>query len=52
MVRAPFTGIVSSYDIWVERGVPSVLAFFVDFVVLRVLANYAVRFRVPALSGR
>lgn len=42
----PFDGITSSQDIWVERGVPAALAFLLYFVVLRILAGYAVRLRL------
>jgi hypothetical protein len=49
---SPFTGIVSSDNIWVQRGIPSLLAFFLYFVVLRIVAGYAVRIRGPALTGR
>jgi hypothetical protein len=49
---SPFTGIVSSDNIWVQRGIPSLLAFFVYFVLLRIVAGYAVRIRGPALTGR
>ena len=41
----PFDGISTSNNIWVERGVPALLAFLLYFVVLRVLAGYAVRLR-------
>jgi len=46
VLTKPFDGITSSNNIWVERGVPFVLAFLLYFVVLRVLAGYAVRLRV------
>jgi hypothetical protein len=49
---SPFTGIVDSNNIWVQRGIPSLLAFFVYFVVLRIVAGYAVKIRGPALTGR
>jgi hypothetical protein len=49
---SPFTGITSSNNIWVERGIPSLLAFFVYFVLLRILAGYAIKIRGPALTGR
>jgi hypothetical protein len=49
---SPFTGVVNSDDIWVQRGIPSLLAFFVYFVLLRIVAGYAVRIRGPALTGR
>jgi hypothetical protein len=49
---SPFTGVVNSDNIWVQRGIPSLLAFLVYFVLLRILAGYAVRIRGPALTGR
>jgi hypothetical protein len=49
---SPFSGIVDSSNIWVQRGIPSLLAFFVYFVVLRIVAGYAVKIRGPALTGR
>jgi hypothetical protein len=49
---SPFTGVVDSDNIWVKRGIPSLLAFFVYFVVLRIVAGYAVKIRGPALTGR
>jgi hypothetical protein len=49
---SPFTGITNSNDIWVQRGLPSLLAFFVYFVVLRVIAGYAIKIRRPALTSR
>jgi hypothetical protein len=49
---SPFTGISNSHNIWVQRGLPSLLAFFVYFVALRVLAGYAIRTRRPALTRR
>jgi hypothetical protein len=49
---SPFTGISNSHNIWVERGLPSLLAFLVYFVVLRILAGYAIKIRGPALTGR
>jgi len=49
---SPFSGIVDSNNIWVQRGIPSLLAFFVYFVVLRIVAGYAVKIRGPALTGR
>ena len=45
VLTKPFDGITSSQNIWVERGVPALLAFLLYFVVLRVLAGYAVRLR-------
>ena len=50
---SPFTGIVHSKNIWVERGLPALFAVLGYFVVLRILAGYAVKIRGPALvSGR
>ena len=49
---SPFTGIVNSDNIWAQRGIPSLLAFFVYFVLLRIVAGYAVKIRGPALTGR
>ena len=49
---SPFTGITSSSNIWMQRGIPSLLAFFVYFVVLRIVAGYAIKIRGPALTGR
>jgi hypothetical protein len=45
VLTKPFDGITSSQNIWVERGVPALLAFLLYFVVLRVLAGYAVKLR-------
>jgi hypothetical protein len=42
----PFDGISSSTDIWVQRGVPAMLALLVYFVLLRVLAGYAVKLKL------
>jgi hypothetical protein len=42
----PFDGVTTSTNIWVQRGLPALLAFLLYFVVLRVLAGYAVRLRV------
>jgi hypothetical protein len=46
VLTKPFNGITSSTDIWVERGIPALLAFLLYFVVLRVLAGYAVRLKL------
>jgi hypothetical protein len=46
VLTRPFDGITSSTNIWVERGVPALLAFLLYFVVLRILAGYAVRLKV------
>lgn len=45
-LTSPFDGVANSSNIWVQRGVPAVLAFLLYFVVLRVLAGYAVKLRV------
>lgn len=42
----PFDGITTSNDIWTQRGIPFVLALLLYFVVLRVIAGYAVRLRL------
>jgi|SRR5256885_8874285 len=42
----PFTGITTSNNIWIERALPALLAFLLYFVVLRVLAGYAVRLKL------
>src|SRR5437763_15885369 len=42
-LTAPFNGITPSNNIWVDRGAPALIAFFLYFVALRVLAGYAVR---------
>ena len=48
---SPFSEVTHSGNIWVERGVPSLLAFLLYFVLLRILANYAVRLQGgPSLS--
>lgn len=46
VLTKPFDGLTSSSNIWVQRGVPAVLAVLLYFVVLRVLAGYAVKIRV------
>jgi hypothetical protein len=45
-LTGPFDGVASSRNIWLQRGVPAVLAFLLYFVVLRVLAGYAVRLKL------
>jgi hypothetical protein len=45
-LTSPFDNVTSSSNIWVERGVPALLAFLLYFVVLRVAAGYAVKLRV------
>ncbi|HEY2603430.1 MAG TPA: hypothetical protein VGI67_17865 [Thermoleophilaceae bacterium] len=46
VLTKPFDSVANSSNIWVERGVPALLAFLLYFVVLRVLAGYAVKLRV------
>ena len=41
----PFDDVSNSTNIWVQRSVPAALAFLLYFVLLRVLAGYAVRLR-------
>jgi hypothetical protein len=45
-LTSPFDGVTTSSNIWVQRGIPALLAFILYFVVLRLLAGYAVRLRV------
>ena len=45
-LTSPFDDITGSSNIWVQRSVPAALAFLLYFVLLRVLAGYAVRLRV------
>jgi hypothetical protein len=45
VLTSPFNGITTSNNIWMERGVPALLAFLLYFVVLRLIAGYAVRLR-------
>ena len=40
IVVAPFTGLVDDGDIWLQRGVPALLALLVYGVALRLLAAY------------
>ena len=40
IVVSPFTGIVTSGEIWLQRGVPALLALLVYGVALRMLAAY------------
>jgi hypothetical protein len=42
----PFDGLTSSGNIWVKRALPAALAFLLYFVLLRVLAGYAVRLKL------
>lgn len=42
----PFDGVTSSSNIWLQRGIPALLAFLLYFVLLRVLAGYAVKLKV------
>jgi hypothetical protein len=46
VLTKPFDGITTSSNIWVQRGVPALLAVLLYFVVLRILAGYAVKLRV------
>jgi hypothetical protein len=46
ILTKPFDGVTNSTNIWMQRGVPAVLAFLLYFVVVRVLAGYAIRLRV------
>ncbi|HKR99190.1 MAG TPA: hypothetical protein VJU79_06715 [Candidatus Dormibacteraeota bacterium] len=41
----PFNDVANSSNIWVQRTVPFALAFLLYFVLLRVLAGYAVRLK-------
>jgi hypothetical protein len=45
-LTSPFSDIVTSNNIWVQRGIPALFGVLVYFLVLRVLAGYAVRLRV------
>jgi hypothetical protein len=45
VLTKPFDGIPTSNDIWAQRGVPALLGILLYFVVLRVLAGYAVRLK-------
>jgi hypothetical protein len=45
-LTSPFDEITSSSNIWIQRTVPAALAFLLYFVLLRVLAGYAVRLKV------
>ena len=45
-LTSPFDGVTTSRDIWLQRGLPAALAFLLYFVVVRVLAGYAVRLRL------
>jgi hypothetical protein len=40
VLLSPFTGVVDSNAIWVQRGIPSLIAFLIFAVGLRVLAAY------------
>jgi hypothetical protein len=37
---SPFTGVVDSNSIWTQRGVPTLIAFLLFAVGLRILAAY------------
>jgi hypothetical protein len=39
----PFSDVVDSDEVWVQRGVPALLAFLVYGLLLRILAAYALR---------
>jgi hypothetical protein len=45
-LTSPFDDVTNSTNIWVKRGVPTALAFLLYFVLLRVLAGYAVRLKL------
>jgi hypothetical protein len=45
-LTSPFDDVTSSNSIWVQRGIPAALAFLLYFVVVRVLAGYAVRLKI------
>ena len=45
-LTSPFDGITNSSNIWVQRAVPTLMAFLLYLVVVRVLAGYAVKLRV------
>jgi len=45
-LTSPFDDITNSSNIWVQRSIPAVLAFLLYFVLLRVLAGYAVRLKL------
>ena len=48
MLVSPFSGLTHSATSGSQRGVPSLLAFLLYFVLLRILANYAVRLQGAA----
>jgi hypothetical protein len=48
----PFTGVVVSNDVWVRRGVPTLLALLVYGLGLTLLANYLPRRSRPAHDWR
>ena len=45
-LTSPFNDVTSSTNIWMQRGIPALLAFLLYFVVVRLLAGYAVRLRI------
>jgi hypothetical protein len=45
-LTSPFDNVTSSTNIWVQRSIPAALAFLLYFVLLRVLAGYAVRLKL------
>jgi hypothetical protein len=52
VLLAPFTGVVSSRDIWVQRIVPAVLALLVYGLGLALLAGYLPKQRRPVRDWR
>ncbi len=52
VLMRPFTGIVESNDIWVQRLVPSLLALLVFGLGLGILANYLPRPDGPSTDWR
>jgi hypothetical protein len=45
-LTSPFDSVTNSSNIWIRRGVPTALAFLLYFVLLRVLAGYAVKLKI------
>jgi hypothetical protein len=45
-LTSPFDTVTNSSNIWIRRGVPTALAFLLYFVLLRVLAGYAVKLKI------
>jgi hypothetical protein len=52
VLLAPFTGVVSSRDIWVQRTVPAILALLVYGLGLTLVAGYLPKQRRPARDWR